>query len=74
MKKYSVPFTVTINGEMEIEANSREEAIELVESECLSNYCGNGGSNQLVGVYNPDISLGDSGYFEAERDCIEEVE
>jgi hypothetical protein len=74
MKKYKVPFTVTISGEMEVEADNMEEAIETVESESLIGYCGNGGVDKLMGVDNDNISLQDSGNFEVDTHCIEDID
>lgn len=51
MKKFRIPFKTTLWVNVEIEAETLEEAIELAEDEAyVSNYCGNGGCDKLVGV------------------------
>lgn len=71
MKRYTVYGSVTIGVTMTVEASSEDEAIEVAERDWpgLSNYCGNGGTNQLVGVYDASVSL-DSGW----SDCPEFTE
>lgn len=55
----SVPVSVTIT----VEAESEEAAIEAAYNEFpgLTSYCGNGGIDQLVGVYDDAVSLGACG-------------
>jgi len=59
MKTYEVPFKAIVYITVTVEADTPEEALELaydegVDLEC---FCGNGGCEQLVGVYSTDILL-----------------
>lgn len=52
----SVPFVVFVN--VEVDADSPEEAEEIgVNTAYLTGYCGNGGSNKLVGVSGTKFSV-----------------
>lgn len=77
MKKYIIPFKGTIWVRLEIEAETKEEAIEIAEQEAyVSSYCGNGGVNKLVGVSPIDdgeISIEADDYLEIQEDEIEEI-
>lgn len=59
MPKYEVYGTVKVSVIQTIEADSEEEAERIAEEEWagLTNYAGNGGTNQLVGVNDSSISL-----------------
>ena len=65
--KFIVYGSVSIGVSIEVEADSADLAIDqaYVDFPGLSNYCGNGGSDQLVGVNDEKVSL-DAGYAEAE--------
>lgn len=54
--KYTVTGHATVVCSMVVEANSEEEAIEKANTEfgSLSNYCGMGGYDKLVGVNTPE--------------------
>lgn len=74
MAKWHVYGTVPVSVTMTVDADSKEEAIELAyqDFDGLSNYYGNGGTDQLVGVHNRYISL-DAGYSEPEFSDAEEA-
>jgi hypothetical protein len=65
--KYRVYGSVSVGVTIKVEAESEEAAIEAAYSEFpgLSGYCGNGGTDKLVGVYDSAVSL-DAGYSEVE--------
>ena len=75
--KYRIPFKGTIWVNLEIEADNKDEAIEIAEQEAyVSSYCGNGGIDKLIGVSpieNGEISIEASDYLEILEDEIEEV-
>ena len=74
MKKYRVYGTTTVSVVKEVWANSEEEAYEKAERQLdsLTEYCGNGGYDKLVGVdgYDERVSAGDVITYD---DC-EEIE
>jgi hypothetical protein len=58
MPKYlvRVPYVVWLN--IEVDANDSEEAQDKACGDFgLSGYCGNGGSNKLVGVHGEHLSV-----------------
>jgi len=65
--KYRVYGSVPVAVTMTVEAESAEAAIEAAYNEFpgLTGYCGNGGTDQLVGVHDSAVSL-DAGYSEPE--------
>ena len=67
--QYHLPFFVTI----EVTANNEEEARDIASEEVyLTNYCGNGGSNKLIGVNgSASIEAGDMDFDSIEVDCFE---
>ena len=74
MKKWNVYGNVSIGVTMNVEAETKEEAMEKA---CemfpgLTGFVGNGGIDKLVGVYDDDCSL-DAGYAEAEFNSAEEA-
>ena len=90
MKKYRVYGTTVVEVVKEVWANSEEEAYEKAENKlaCLTEYCGNGSFDRLVGVEedgesvaaNNDIEYDDCelleddpNYFECPR-CDDECE
>jgi hypothetical protein len=72
MAKYRVHGNVSIGVSMLVEADTESEALDKAHMDFpgLTNFCGNGGSDQLVGVYDSDISL-DAGWGEAEFTEVE---
>lgn len=77
MAKYRIPFKGTVWINIEIEAENKEEAIDIAEQEAfISSYCGNGGCDKLVGVSPIDsgqISIEADDYLELQEDEIEEM-
>ena len=59
MKKYAVHGVVEVEVVKEVLANSEEEAYEKAYDElsCLTEYCGNGGYDKLIGVEEPGESV-----------------
>lgn len=59
MKKYSVRGTTVVTVTKEVWANSEQEAYEKAwnQLDCLTQFCGNGGTDKLVGVYGYDESV-----------------
>jgi len=74
MKKYSVRGTTTVVVTKEVWANNEDEAYEKAfkQLNCLTAFCGNGGVDKLIGVYESDESL--SADDTIEYDDIEELE
>ena len=64
MKKYKVHGTITVNVTKEVWANSEDEAYDRAQNELdtLTEYCGNGGYDKLIGVEGEDenVSVYDS--------------
>lgn len=56
MKKYIVSGEVTAYISVELEAESKEEALEMAYEECSGpmNFIGNGGTDKLIGVCDTD--------------------
>ena len=81
MKKYRVYGTTVIDVTTEVWANSEEEAYEKAENKLarLTEYCGNGGYDKLVGVddvedtvvANNDIEYDDCEFLEDDPDYFE---
>lgn len=59
MKKYIVTGKVTAFISVEIEAESKEEAIEMAYEECSGPmaFVGNGGYDKLIGVDGSNVSI-----------------
>lgn len=74
MKLFKVSGTTVVTVYKEVWANSEDEAIERVSNELsnLTEYCGNGGCDKLVGVEGNDESVSVGGYIE--WDDAEELE
>ena len=74
MKKYSVRGTTVVTVTKEVWANSEQEAYEKAwnKLDCLTQFCGNGGTDKLIGVYGYDESV--SAYDTINYDDIEELE
>ena len=64
MKKYRVYGTVVVEVTKEVWANSEEEAYKKASNKLytLTEYCGNGGYDKLVGVdgYNESVAANES--------------
>lgn len=55
MKKYIVTGYTRVTVEVTVEAKNEEEAIEKAyDNVGIDNYCGNGGTDKLIGVCNTD--------------------
>lgn len=69
MKKYIVTGKVTAYISVELEAESKEEAIEMAYEECSGpmNFVGNGGTDKLIGVCDTDSAT-------VSINCDEEIE
>lgn len=81
MNKYKVYGTYTATITKEVFANSEEEAREVayVTFGGVTNFCGNGGTDYLVGVYNDDEDCeetiqadGDADFYQGEVEILEE--
>jgi hypothetical protein len=58
MKEYSVTIPYPVFVTVKVEAEDNESAIdEAFQYAGLTGYCGNGGSDKLVGVYGSNISV-----------------
>jgi len=57
--QYRVYGTVKVHVTVTVDADDRDSAIEAAYEEFggLSGYCGNGGTDQIVGVNNQNVSL-----------------
>ena len=66
MKKYKVMGTTVVTVYKEVWANSEREAYHKAYGElsCLTEYCGNGGTDKLIGVDGDDESVAADGYVE----------
>lgn len=69
MKKYIVSGEVTAYISVELEAESKEEALEMAYEECSGplNFVGNGGTDKLIGVCDTDSAT-------VSINCDEEIE
>ena len=74
MKKYRVCGTTTVTVYKEVWANDEDDAYRKAERELnsLTEYCGNGGYDKLIGVDGSDESV--SVYDDIHYDEIEEIE
>lgn len=59
MKKYRVTGTTTVTVVKEVWANNEDEAYDRAQNELdsLTEYCGNGGYDKLIGVDGEDESV-----------------
>ena len=66
MPKYKVYGTVTVEVIITVDADNEDDAFEKAYQEFggIGSYCGNGGSDKLIGVRGQNESI----------DCIGEVE
>jgi hypothetical protein len=54
--KVSIPFVCYV--EVKVESETREQAIEeAMEEARITSFCGNGGSDKLIGVYGSNVSI-----------------
>lgn len=73
MKKYIVSGKTTAFISVKIEAESKEEAIKKAyDNVGIDSYCGNGGSNKLIGVCDTDEAT--AGIYVVDELEYEEVE
>jgi len=74
MKKFKVPFNVTCTIYVWVEAETKEEAIDLAYDEVyLDQYVGNGGNNKLIGVSDENMSVEPGCDFEVDEESIFEI-
>ena len=66
MKKYRVEGTTTVTVYKEVWANNESEAYDKAyrKLSCLTEYCGNGGGDKLIGVDGHDESVSVDGLIE----------
>lgn len=59
MGKYNVTATIPVFITVTVEADSKEDALDQAYDEglYLSGYCGNGGSDKLVGTSGSNVSV-----------------
>jgi hypothetical protein len=75
MKKFIVPFTVICTVYVTVEAETKEEAIDIATDEVyLSSYVGNGGSDKLIGVSDENHSIEAGEDFEVIDEWVEETD
>ena len=56
--KYRVTFPYACFVSVDVEASNEEEAKELAfDDSSIGSYCGNGGTNKLIGVYGNNVSI-----------------
>lgn len=69
MKKYIVSGEVTAYISVELEAESKEEALEMAYEECSGpmDFVGNGGTDKLIGVCDTNSAT-------VSINCDEEIE
>ena len=71
MKKYTVTGYANVVVEVTVEAENEEEAIEKAyDSVSIDNYCGNGGTDKLIGVCDTNEATA-SIYADSELDYVE---
>lgn len=71
MKKYIVTGYTRVIVEVTVEAENEEEAIEKAyDNVSIVSYCGNGGTDKLIGVCNTDEATA-SIYVDSELDYVE---
>jgi len=68
MSEYRVTLPFVIYVTTTIEADSEQEAIdEAVNDVSLTNYCGNGGDDRMVGSYNTNDTIEPGDFFDDEN-------
>lgn len=71
MKKYIVTGYARVTVEVEVEAENKKDAIEKAyDNVDIDSYCGNGGTDKLIGVCNTDEATA-SIYADSELDYVE---
>lgn len=71
MKKYTVTGYANVVVEVTVEAENEEEAIEKAyDNVGIDNYCGNGGTDKIIGVCDTDEATA-SIYVDSELDYVE---
>ena len=76
MKKYIITGYTEVTVEVTVEAENEEEAIEKAyDNVSIDNYCGNGGTDKLIGVCDTDEAIA-SIYADNELEYteVEEIE
>lgn len=76
MKKYTVTGYANVVVEVTVETENEEEAIEKAyDNVGIDNYCGNGGTDKLIGVCNTNEATA-SIYADSELEYeeVEEIE
>jgi hypothetical protein len=76
MKQYIVTGYTRVTVEVTVEAENEEEAIQKAyDNVSIDNYCGNGGTDKLIGVCDSDEATA-SIYSDSELEFadVEEVE
>lgn len=74
MKKYTVTGYANVVVEVTVEADNEEEAIQKAyDNVSIDNYCGNGGTDKLIGVCDSDEATA-SIYSDIELDYVEAEE
>lgn len=74
MKKYIVTGYANVVVEVTVEAENEEEAIQKAYGNVsIDNYCGNGGTDKLIGVCDSDEATA-SIYADSELDYVEAEE
>lgn len=71
MKKYTVTGYANVVVEVTVEAENEEEAIKKAyDNVSIDNYCGNGGTDKIIGVCDTDEATA-SIYVDSELDYVE---
>lgn len=71
MKKYTVTGYANVVVEVTVEAENKGEAIKKAyDNVSIDNYCGNGGTDKLIGVCDTDEATA-SIYADSELDYVE---
>ena len=71
MKKYTVTGYANVVVEVTVEAENEEEAIEKAyDNVSIDSYCGNGGTDKLIGVCNTNEATA-SIYVDSELEYAE---
>lgn len=74
MKKYIITGYTEVTVEVTVEAENEKEAIEKAyDNVSIDNYCGNGGTDKLIGVCNTDEATA-SIYADSELEYAEAEE
>lgn len=75
MKKFIIPYSVVCTVYVTVEAENKENAINIADSEVyLDQYVGNGGNgDKLIGVSSDNISVEAGDSFEVIYDLIREL-